>query len=359
MTTYGRPPLALVRGEGCTVYDADGRAYLDLIAGIAVCLLGHAHPKVIDAVTGQLSTLGHTSNLYATEPAIGLAERLLGLLGPAGRRRARSSSATPAPRPTRRPSRSPAAPDGRRSSPPRAASTAARWARCRSPASRPSGRRSSRCCRACGSCPTAMPSALRAAVSSETAAVFLEPTLGEGGVVPPPAGYLQAAREICDAAGALLVLDEVQSVGRTGTWYAHQQAGIVPDVVTLAKGLAGGLPIGACIGLGPAAGLLQPGDHGSTFGGNPVVCAAALAVIDVIESEGLIAQAAAVGAAAVRRAVGVRCAAADRRARQRAVARADAGRTGRRRRRARRFATPASWSTPSRRTRCGSRRRWC
>ena len=137
--------------------------------------------------------------------------------------------------------------------------------------------------------------ALQAAVSKETSAVFLEPTLGEGGVVPPPAGYLQAARQICDRSGALLVLDEVQSVGRTGTWYAHQQAGIVPDVVTLAKGLAGGLPIGACIGLGGAAALLQPGDHGSTFGGNPVVCAAALAVIDVIESEGLIDQAAAVG----------------------------------------------------------------
>ena len=138
--------------------------------------------------------------------------------------------------------------------------------------------------------------ALRAAVSSQTAAVFLEPTLGEGGVVPPPAGYLQAARQICDASGALLVMDEVQSVGRTGSWYAHQQAGIVPDVVTLAKGLAGGLPIGACIGLGSAASLLQPGDHGSTFGGNPVVCAAALAVIDVIESEGLIGHAAEVGA---------------------------------------------------------------
>jgi acetylornithine/N-succinyldiaminopimelate aminotransferase len=137
--------------------------------------------------------------------------------------------------------------------------------------------------------------ALRGAVSEITSAVFLEPTLGEGGVVPPPAGYLRAAREICDATGALLVLDEVQSVGRTGSWFAHQVEGIVPDVITLAKGLAGGLPIGACIGLGRAAGLLQPGDHGSTFGGNPVVCAAALAVLDVIEAEGLIAQSAAVG----------------------------------------------------------------
>ena len=140
--------------------------------------------------------------------------------------------------------------------------------------------------------------------------------------MPPPAGYLRAAREACDAAGALLVLDEVQSVGRTGSWYAHQAAGIVPDVITLAKGLAGGLPIGACIGLGAAARLLQPGDHGSTFGGNPVVCAAALAVIDVIESEGLIDHAAVVGEQLAAGLRAMRRAAADRRAGQRAVARA-------------------------------------
>jgi acetylornithine/N-succinyldiaminopimelate aminotransferase len=295
MTTYARPPLALVRGEGSTVYDADGREYLDLIAGIAVCLLGHAHPKVIEAVTGQLSTLGHTSNLYATEPAVGLAEKLLGLLGSSG--------------------------DGGRiffcNSGAEANETAIKIAR---RTGRPEiiAAEGSFHGRTMGALSiTGQPAkrapfepllpgvrfvpygdgeALRGAVSSQTAAVFLEPTLGEGGVVPPPAGYLQAARQACDEAGALLVMDEVQSVGRTGTWYAHQQAGIVPDVVTLAKGLAGGLPIGACIGLGPAAGLLQPGDHGSTFGGNPVVCAAALAVIDVIESEGLIAQAAEVGA---------------------------------------------------------------
>jgi acetylornithine aminotransferase len=294
MANYARPPIALVRGQGSTVYDADGREYLDLIAGIAVCLLGHAHPKVVEAVTGQLSTLGHTSNLYATEPAVGLAERLLGLLGSYG--------------------------DGGRiffcNSGAEANETAIKMARrtgrleiiaaegafhgrtmgalsiTGQPAKRapfepllPGVR----------FVPYGDAGALRATVSSATAAVFLEPTLGEGGVVPPPDGYLQAARQITSEHGALLVMDEVQSVGRTGTWYAHQQAGIVPDVVTLAKGLAGGLPIGACIGLGSAAGLLKPGDHGSTFGGNPVVCAAGLAVIDVIESEGLIAHAADVG----------------------------------------------------------------
>jgi acetylornithine aminotransferase len=140
--------------------------------------------------------------------------------------------------------------------------------------------------------------ALAAAVDDTTAAVFLEPTLGEAGVVPPPGGYLSAARAACDAAGALLVIDEVQGgIARTGAWFAHQHEGVVPDIVTLAKGLGGGLPIGACIGLGAAAGALQRGDHGSTFGGNPVSCAAALAVIDVIERDGLLAHVDRVGGA--------------------------------------------------------------
>jgi acetylornithine/N-succinyldiaminopimelate aminotransferase len=294
MATYGRPPLALVRGEGSMVYDADGREYLDLIAGIAVCLLGHAHPKVIEAVTGQLSTLGHTSNLYATEPAVGLAEKLLGLLGPAGdggriffcnSGAEANETAIKIARRTGRPEI--IAAEG---------SFHGRTMGALSITGQPAKRAPFEpLIPGVRFVPYGDAEALQAAVSDETSAVFLEPTLGEGGVVPPPPGYLQAARQICDRSGALLVIDEVQSVGRTGTWYAHQQAGIVPDVVTLAKGLAGGLPIGACIGLGGAAALLQPGDHGSTFGGNPVVCAAALAVIDVIESEGLIDQAAAVG----------------------------------------------------------------
>jgi acetylornithine/N-succinyldiaminopimelate aminotransferase len=130
---------------------------------------------------------------------------------------------------------------------------------------------------------------LKAVVDEDTAAVFLEPVQGENGVIIPPAGYLQAAREITAAHGALLVLDEVQTgIGRTGTWFAHQSAGVTPDVVTLAKGLGGGLPIGACIGIGPAAHLLQPGQHGSTLGGNPVCCAAALAVLRTIAADGLL-----------------------------------------------------------------------
>jgi acetylornithine aminotransferase len=139
--------------------------------------------------------------------------------------------------------------------------------------------------------------ALAGAIDSAVAAVFLEPTLGEGGVVPPPAGYLRAVRAACDSAGALLVLDEIQSgIGRTGHWFAHQGEGIVPDVLTLAKGLGGGLPIGACIGFGQSGTALAKGDHGSTFGGNPVSCAAALAVLDTIESGGLLANVTTVGA---------------------------------------------------------------
>jgi acetylornithine/N-succinyldiaminopimelate aminotransferase len=138
--------------------------------------------------------------------------------------------------------------------------------------------------------------ALRAAIGPDCAGVFLEPCLGEGGVVPPPAGYLRAAREACDEAGAMLVVDEIQSgIGRTGSWFAHQTEGVRPDVLTLAKGLGGGLPIGACVGFGAAGSGFARGDHGSTFGGNPIACAAALAVLDTIERDGLLARAAAVG----------------------------------------------------------------
>ena len=139
--------------------------------------------------------------------------------------------------------------------------------------------------------------ALEHAIGPDCAAVFLEPCLGEGGVIPAPAGYLRAARAACDAAGALLVLDEIQSgIGRTGEWFAYQREGVTPDVLTLAKGLGGGLPIGACIGLGKCGSALAKGDHGSTFGGNPVACAAALAVLDTIERDGLLVNSAKVGA---------------------------------------------------------------
>ncbi len=294
MGNYGRPPLVLVRGEGATVYDADGKSYLDLIAGIAVCLLGHAHPGVRKAVDDQLATIGHTSNLYATTPAIELAERLVGLLGDAGAgaKVFFCNSGTEANEAAIKIARR----TGRTEIISAEGSFHGRTLGALSITGQPAKRAPFEpLLPGARFVPYGDADALRAAVTEQTSAVFLEPTLGEGGVLPPPAGYLQAAREICDATGALLVVDEVQSVGRTGSWYASIGAGVVPDVITLAKGLAGGLPIGACIGLGRAADLLQPGDHGSTFGGNPVVCAAALAVLDVVESEGLVARSAEVG----------------------------------------------------------------
>jgi acetylornithine aminotransferase len=301
MPNYGTPQIALARGEGCRVWDVDGREYLDLIAGIAVSCLGHAHPALVGAVSRQVGTLAHTSNLAIHEPGVQLAERLLGLLGRDGRVFLCNDGAT-------------------------ANEAAYKLARRHGRAADPGGGRleivaaeGSFHGRSLGALsitgtaakrtpfeplpgpvrfvPYGDAAALTAAVSDRTAAVFLEPTLGEGGVVPPPAGYLRAARAACDAAGALLVVDEVQSgIGRTGSWFAVQQAEVVPDVLTLAKGLGGGLPIGACIGLGAAGQLFAKGDHGSTFGGNPVCCAAALAVLDTIDRDGLLEHATAVGA---------------------------------------------------------------
>ncbi len=286
MNNYGTPPLALVSGVGAVVTDADGNTYVDLLGGIAVNVLGHRHPAVIEAVTQQMSTLGHTSNLYATEPGIALAEQLVALLG---------------------------------------VDTQARVFFCNSGTeanevafklTRLTGRTKIVAAqeafhgRTMGSLAlTGQPSkqapfeplpgyvthvrygdayALDKAVDDETAAVFLEPIMGESGVVVPPEGYLAAAREITSRHGALLVLDEVQTgMGRTGTFYAHQHDGITPDVVTLAKGLGGGLPIGAAIAIGPAADLFTPGLHGSTFG-NPVCTAAALAVLKVLSDDDLV-----------------------------------------------------------------------
>jgi acetylornithine/N-succinyldiaminopimelate aminotransferase len=294
MDNYGTPPLALASGEGAIVTDVDGKRYLDLLGGIAVNVLGHRHPAVIEAVTLQLNTLGHTSNLYMHEPGIALAEALAGLLG---------------------------------------ADTGTRVFFCNSGAeanevafklSRLTGRtklvaaQSAFHGRTMGSLAlTGQPSkqapfaplpgdvthvpygdvdALAAAVSGDTAAVFLEPIMGESGVVVPPAGYLAAARQITAQHGALLVLDEVQTgMGRTGAFFAHQHDGITPDVVTLAKGLGGGLPIGACLAVGRAGRLMTPGLHGSTFGGNPVCAAAALAVLRTLTEQDLIGRAGVLG----------------------------------------------------------------
>jgi acetylornithine/N-succinyldiaminopimelate aminotransferase len=297
MPNYGIPPVALSRGQGCLVWDADGREYTDLIAGIAVSSLGHAHPAIVAAVTRQVRALAHSSNLFLHEGEVALAERLLGLLGhPAGGRVFFANSGTEANEAAIKLVR-------RQQGPGRRVFVAAEggFHGRTMGALALTGKSAIR--EAFGPfgvsvrfVPYGDAVALRAATQTDCAAVFLEPALGEGGVVPPPAGYLAAAREACDAAGALLVLDEIQSgIGRTGRWFAHQAGGVRPDVLTLAKGLGGGLPIGACIGLGGAGTALRKGDHGSTFGGNPVACAAALAVLDTIEVDGLLAQAAAVG----------------------------------------------------------------
>ena len=292
MINYGTPPLALARGEGSRVWDADGNRYLDLIAGIAVSALGHAHPAIVSAVTGQVGKLAHTSNLFVHEPGVRLAERLLALLQADAHGGARvffCNSGT------------------------EANEAALKLVRRQQGKDRPvivaadhsfhgrtmgalavTGKESIRA-------PFAPfgfdvrwvdygdADALGRAVDEQTAAVILEPTQGEGGVIPAPAGYLAAARAACDRAGALLVLDEIQSgIGRTGAWFAHQAEGVTPDVLTLAKGLGGGLPIGACVGFGESATALKTGDHGSTFGGNPIACAAALAVLETIETADLL-----------------------------------------------------------------------
>jgi acetylornithine/N-succinyldiaminopimelate aminotransferase len=295
MMTYGMPPVALARGSGCVVWDVDGNSYLDLVAGMAVSALGHAHPAIVEAVSGQAGRLAHISNLYLHEPQVRLAERLIGLLGAGGRVFFTNSGAE-------------------------ANEAAIKLVRRRQGAARPvfvaaehsfhgrtmgalalTGKSSIRDPFApfgldVRFVPYGDAGALRAAVGEDCAAVFLEPCQGEAGVVPAPDGYLRAARAACDGAGALLVIDEVQSgIGRTGAWFAHQREGIVADVVTLAKGLGGGLPIGACIGIGACGSALGKGDHGSTFAGNPIACAAALAVLGTIERDGLLGNATEVG----------------------------------------------------------------
>ncbi len=293
MDTYGTPPLTLVRGEGASVWDADGREYVDLLAGIAVNALGHAHPAVVEAVSRQVATLGHVSNLAISEPALALAERLLTLFGRPGRVFFTNSGAEAneaAFKLSRRTGRThvvaaEGAFHGR---------TMGALALTGQPAKadpfRPLPGEVNHV-------PYGDVAALERAVGEQTAMVILEPVLGEGGVVPAPAGYLTAARDVTAERGALLCLDEVQTgIGRTGTMFAHEAAGVRPDVVTLAKGLGGGLPIGACVGFGAAGELLGPGSHGTTFGGNPICAAAALAVLDVVVAEDLPGRAAALGA---------------------------------------------------------------
>jgi acetylornithine aminotransferase len=293
MNTFGTPKLELVRGRGAHVWDADGKEYVDFLAGIAVNSLGHAHPALVEAVTTQLQTLGHISNFFASEPQITLAEKLLELIGLDGRvffTNSGTEANEAAYKVTRRTGRThlvamTGAFHGRTMG---ALSLTAKEAY-RAPfeplPGSPDG---------VTFVPYGDAAALDEAVTDRTAAVVIEPVQGEAGVIVPPPDFLVAAREITTRAGALLWLDEIQSgMGRTGSWFAFQNpalqtAAVTPDLVTLAKGLAGGIPIGACLALGETATLLQPGNHGTTFGGNPVAAAAALAVIRTLESEQLL-----------------------------------------------------------------------
>lgn len=298
MNTFGPPQRVLVRGEGCYVWDADGQRYLDLLAGIAVNALGHAHPAVVSAVADQLATLGHVSNFFTSPLQVALAERLLDLLGHPGRVFFTSSGTEAneaAFKATRRTGRTGivstvGAFHGRSMG-----ALALTW--------KPAYREPFE----------PLPGevtfveygdvdALEAAVDDTTAAFVVEPIQGENGVVEAPPGYLEAARDITARRGALLWVDEVQSgIGRTGAWFAHAGTGVVPDLVTLAKGLGAGFPVGACLGVGAAGTLLGPGNHGTTFGGNPVAAAAGLATLDTIERDDLLAHVQATGAHLARR----------------------------------------------------------
>ncbi len=299
MGVFGTPQRVLVRGAGCLVWDADGKEYLDLLSGIAVNALGHAHPFVTSVISSQLATLGHVSNFFTSPTQIALAEKLLELSqAPDGSKVFFTNSGAEANEAAFKLARRNAGTDPAEGGTPRTKIVALEGAfhgrtmgalaltakeAYRAPfAPLPAG---------VVHIPFGDVDALRAAVDDTTAAVFLEPIQGEAGVRPLPAGYLQAAREATSAAGALLILDEVQTgIGRTGKWLASGDAGIVPDAVTLAKGLGGGFPIGALVTFGPAAsGLLSAGQHGTTFGGNPVATAAALATLHVLEDQHLLA----------------------------------------------------------------------
>ncbi|WP_017556872.1 acetylornithine transaminase [Nocardiopsis baichengensis] len=298
MPTYGVPPVAIARGEGARVWDVDGRPYLDLIGGIAVSALGHGHPALVKAVADQTAALAHTSNLFLHEREVELAERLIALLGDPGARVFLANSGTEANEAALKLARKAAGPAR-----PVLVATENGFHGRSLGALAVTGKESMRAPfgpygTEVRFVPHGDAGALRAAVDDTVAAVIVEPVQGEAGVVPAPDGYLAAVREICDAAGAAFVLDEIQSgIGRTGHWFAHQAQGVRPDVLTLAKGLGGGLPIGACVGFGRYATAFAKGDHGSTFGGNPVAAAAALAVLDTVENEDLLGSAARTGAA--------------------------------------------------------------
>ncbi len=296
MGTFRRLPVTFVEGRGLTVVDDQGKEYMDLVGGIAVNLLGHSHPAVAEAVAQQSAKLIHTSNLYYSEPQVALAKRLVELSFPSRAFFCNSGAeANEA-----------------------AIKIAHKWGRQHKggafeiiTAEKSFHGRTMGAVAATGQPKYQEPfqplvpgfkhvpygdlEAVKTATGEQTVAVMVEPVIGEGGVIVPPAGYLKGLRSWCDEQNLLLIVDEVQTgFGRTGRWFAYQHEGIVPDVMTLAKGLGGGVPIGACLA-GPRADVFEPGDHGSTFGGQPLACTAALATLEVIEGQRLVEHAAEVG----------------------------------------------------------------
>ena len=287
MNTFGDPQRVLVRGEGARVWDADGNSYLDLLGGIAVNTLGQGHPYLTKAITDQLNTLGHVSNFFATEPQIVLAERLLGIARATGDghvffANSGAEANEAAFKATRKTGRTKVLVlEGSFHGRTMGALALTSKEAYREPFEPLPGH--------VDWLPFGDIDALTAAVDDTVAAVLIEPIQGEAGVRVVSDEYLQTARKLTSEHGALLWLDEVQTgIGRTGAWFDHLRAGIKPDLITVAKGLGGGFPIGACIGIGAAGELLKPGNHGTTFGGNPLAAAAANAVLDVIENEGLL-----------------------------------------------------------------------
>ena len=285
---YGTPSIALTKGKGIVVTDADGKMYLDFLGGIATNILGHAHPAIVKAVTKQVSTLGHVSNFYAHPNAITLAEKLVAMTGEKNAKVFFCQSGAEA--------NEAAFKLSRRTGKVRVVAAQGAFHGRTMGALSLTGQPSKRehflpLVKGVKHVPYGDIEAMRKAVSKKTAMVIIEPIMGEAGVIVPPVDYLQQLRALCDDKGALLVIDAVQTgMGRTGDWFGYEYSGITPDVITLAKGLGGGLPLGAMIALGTAAELFQPGDHGSTFGGNPVTTAAGLAAIEVIESKMLLSK---------------------------------------------------------------------
>jgi len=292
-SNYGTPTLELVSGKGVVVMDSKGNVYLDFLAGIATNVLGHAHPAVVKAVSKQIATLGHVSNFYAHPNVLELSSKLVALTGDKSARVFFCNSGAEANEAALKLSRK----TGRTRIVATKESFHGRTIGALSLTGQPSKRDPFKpLIKGITHVPYGDMGAMFKKVNKKTAMIIVEPIMGEAGVIVPPHGYLQALRELCDETGALLVFDCVQTgMGRTGDWFGYEYSGIKPDVITLAKGLGGGLPLGAMIALGDAATLFAPGDHGSTFGGNPVATAAGLAVISTIEKSELLERVSKVG----------------------------------------------------------------